>query len=429
MNLRSIRIGGLAGLTILGSLLVGGPGTGGSAAPATFEVVHSVAVDAEIVSASKDGQYLAVVGGSTLTVYRIATPTRLDRVCTVDFEPDGYEPTSVAVHPRREYAVVALKNDPNPGRARAFWLTNCSMIWDVEVGIGPDSVVISPAGLFAAIAIEDEEEELGDPSVCPNVRPGRVDLLSLHLPPQAAPQVRPVPIDLSDVDGVNCPLDPQPEGLAFMSEFALLVTLQENNAIALIDAFGARTIKAKSLGSTTHLADVTQDGVAAVDDSFTGRRESDGITRLSHRYALLADEGDTTAAGGVFSGGRTMTLFDLFTFSVAGDTGSAIEDAAALNAALPNSRTTRRGPEPEGVTAFKLDGRVYAAVTLERSNAVIVFDVTDPQNPVTIAFLPTNTGPEGITYIAGRQLLIVANEAASPQTVSIICVTGAKTCN
>jgi hypothetical protein len=41
-------------------------------------------------------------------------------------------------------------------------------------------------------------------------------------------------------------------------------------------------------------------------------------------------------------------------------------------------RARNRGPAPEGITTFVVGGKEIAAVTLERSNAVILFDVSAP---------------------------------------------------
>jgi hypothetical protein len=110
------------------------------------------------------------------------------------------------------------------------------------------------------------------------------------------------------------------------------------------------------------------------------------------------------------------------------DTGAQIEVAAAANGVLDQSRANRRGPEPEGITTFTVGGKEIAAVTLERSNAVILFDVSDPRQPTTLTLLPTGVSPEGVIYVHSRRLLITTNEGVPdvnppvPASISVICV-------
>lgn len=46
-----------------------------------------------------------------------------------------------------------------------------------------------------------------------------------------------------------------------------------------------------------------------------------------------------------------------------------------------NDRSDSKGPEPEGVTAGMIDGRVYAFIGLERVGGIVTVDVTEPSNP------------------------------------------------
>jgi DNA-binding beta-propeller fold protein YncE len=336
----------------------------------------------------------------------------------------------------------------------AFEVATCAPSWQVPVGIGPDSIVVTRNGQRALVAIEDEENEIGLPQTtgCPtddglNSRPGRVDLLDLRPGRNGAPTVKPIPINLMGIAEVNCQDDPQPEGLAVSGDSRLAyVTLQENNALATIDLQTDTVVSVISLGETSHPADVVNGTEIAIDDPFTGRRESDGIALSQDgRWLFTADEGDTarpTGGATVFSGGRTMTVLSAARFapgrgrpdasvtppSVVTDTGAQIEIAAAANKALPTDRARNRGPEPEGITTFKVGGQEIAAVTLERSNALILFDIANPQHPTTLGVVPTGVSPEGVVYLASRRLLITTNEGVPdanpvvPASITVICV-------
>ncbi len=398
---------------------------GSASEPATFSVLTtyaSPAGDAEIAAATPDGRYVAVTAATTkaVSLLDIADPAAPTETCRMSVAPG--EPTSVAIHPSGDWGLIAVKNaGAATGYVQAFEIPSCELTWTAAVGIGPDAVVMTPSGKYALVAIEDEETELGLPGICPNVRPGRVDIVDTD-----DHAVTAVPIDLTGLVGANCPDDPQPEYIAVDKDNrTAYVTLQENNVVVRIDIKRGEVEARTVLGTTTHLADTTNDGIAQVDDPFTGRRESDGIARNHNgKYLFTADEGDTSRVPGppeVFSGGRTMTVLNARTLAVVADTGSKIEDAAAAAGTLPTGRTRNRGPEPEGIVVFKLEGREYAAVTLERSNALIVFDVSNPLDPQTVTFLLTGGGaPEGVTFIKSRNLIIVANETL-PGAITIIC--------
>jgi len=94
-------------------------------------------------------------------------------------------------------------------------------------------------------------------------------------------------------------------------------------------------------------------------------------------------------------------------------------------------RSRSKGPEPEGVAVAKIGDEFFAFVGLERIGGVMVFNITDPMNPVYVEYRnnrDVNTfggdnGPEGITYIApqvspdGKAYLIVANEISGSLSI------------
>lgn len=46
-----------------------------------------------------------------------------------------------------------------------------------------------------------------------------------------------------------------------------------------------------------------------------------------------------------------------------------------------DNRSDDKGPEPEGVTVGTIDGRSYAFIVLERDSGMMVYDITDPNDP------------------------------------------------
>lgn len=121
-------------------------------------------------------------------------------------------------------------------------------------------------------------------------------------------------------------------------------------------------------------------------------------------------------------------------FSILDEEGAIVFDSGdmleVINASLfPESfddgRSDNKGPEPEGVTVATIAGRSYAFIGLERSNMILVFDVTNPTNAIYVeAFQrPGDESPEGMVFVSasdspsGAPLLLVANEGSNTLTV------------
>jgi hypothetical protein len=133
-------------------------------------------------------------------------------------------------------------------------------------------------------------------------------------------------------------------------------------------------------------------------------------------------------------GARSFSIFNADTKQIVYDSGDRFERyIAAYHPLIFNAdneanggknRSRAKGPEPEGVALGTINGQTYAFITLERTGGVMVYNITDPNNPTftdykhsrsTSAYGGDN-GPEGITYIApentttGKGYVIVANE-------------------
>jgi hypothetical protein len=169
------------------------------------------------------------------------------------------------------------------------------------------------------------------------------------------------------------------------------------------------------------------------------------------RLKIINTEGDVDGDGDYDElhayGARSISIWDANGALVA-DTGDSIEQAAALvNPDNFNStndandsfddRSDDKGPEPEGVVVGKVAGREYAFVGLERIGGVMIFDVSDPQNPRYVSYTNNrdflvddvetedagDLGPEGLLFIHedqspnGEHLLVVGNEISGSTTI------------
>jgi len=127
-------------------------------------------------------------------------------------------------------------------------------------------------------------------------------------------------------------------------------------------------------------------------------------------------------------GGRSITIRDASGVLV-WDSGDLIERTIAsygIVSAQPNmifddTRSDNKGPEPEGVVVAQLGTKLLAFVGLERSNGVLVLDITNAvaSGTATVETFLRNTGdsrPEGVLIIeaadspSGKMLTVVSNE-------------------
>jgi len=162
-----------------------------------------------------------------------------------------------------------------------------------------------------------------------------------------------------------------------------------------------------------------------------------GRLRVS-RYDADTD-GDGDADQLLMFGTRSFTLWDADTGALVWDSGSFFETQTALEipglfnsegrAATFDGRSPNKGPEPEGLTLGLVNGMTWAFVGLERVGGVMIFDVTDPNDPGFIDYI--NTGeiaPEGMTFVSagdsptGVPLLFVGYEVSSQIGVYAIVV-------
>ena len=91
-----------------------------------------------------------------------------------------------------------------------------------------------------------------------------------------------------------------------------------------------------------------------------------------------------------------------------------------------DGRSDDKGPEPESLSVGKIGDRTYAFISLERSNGVFTYDITDPSKASFVAFTPVKTGdisPEGNIFISaedspnGRPLIVLSNEVSGTTTL------------
>jgi WD40 repeat protein len=395
---------------------------------ATFKMPNG---KAEIASSTPDGKRLVVTEDDlgSISVLNIEDVTKVSVLKQVSFKSlsDKATVTSVAVTPDGKYALAAVRTGDdvthaNKGIVAVVDLSTYAIAKSYEVGIGPDSIVISKNGSYAVIAIEDEEIDLVKDEIdYKNAkRPGSIAIISFAGADATKGEVTDLKVDLTTVKGAIYPHDPQPEYIAISPDSSTAaITLQENNAIAIVDLNKKVITKIFSLGVTKHKADLKTDDKVAFTEDLTARPEPDGIAfTADSKYLFTANEGDLGKdefKDGVRSGGRNIMGWDL-DGNVVYDSLELIDHSAALTGLYPDSRSGNRGSEVENLTIADVNGKQIMAVAAERSSVILFFEVTDPKKPSYLGLLPSGTSPEGIHKVNGRNLFISADEVAGTIT-------------
>ncbi|PJJ53639.1 hypothetical protein CLV56_3130 [Mumia flava] len=402
---------------------------------ATYPVFQNLPADvdpdsetvAEISSVSPDGRTLVYTDapGKRIGFVDLADPDAPEGLGTLSLAELGDaddEPTSVAVV--GDYVLVVVNTSEsftNPsGRVDVVRLSDRTRVRSLDLGGQPDSIAISSEGDRAVIAIENERDEEATPAGgeegdLPQLPAGFLQVLDLDGAPAAWEAHR---VELTEPDGtaradfvaagVVEPTDPEPEYVAINGRDEAAVTLQENNAVAIVDLESREITSVFSAGSVTlDGVDATEDDDIALTDTLTDVvREPDAVAWVDDDHLATANEGDW------HGGSRGWTVFAA-DGRVVWDAGTSFERIVTRLGLHNEDRAGNKGAEPEGIAVATFGRTRYAFVGSERSNVVAVYDVDDPAKPRYVQSLPTTNGPEGLLPIPGRDLLAVSSEEDS----------------
>lgn len=190
-------------------------------------------------------------------------------------------------------------------------------------------------------------------------------------------------------------------------------------------------------------------GTLALDPAVFPNAAELKTTNALGRLAVSSVDGDVDKDGdldAIFAyGGRSFSIRTA-TGELVWDSGDQFEQVTGavlpgiFNASHGNntrdSRSVLKGPEPEGLALGKVTGRTLAFIGLERIGGVMVYNISDPRNPVFEDYINTRVvvspfhfatagdlGPEGLLFIPaeespnGQPLLVVAHEVSGSTVI------------
>lgn len=138
------------------------------------------------------------------------------------------------------------------------------------------------------------------------------------------------------------------------------------------------------------------------------------------RLNITTTLGDTDGDGDydeLYSyGARSFSIWNGLTGQLVYDSKNQIDTKAAELGKYPDGRSDDKGCEPEGITTGRVGNKSLLFVGLERANAVMIYDITNPTKPVFSQWLNTGVGPEGVLFVSadkspnGKSLFIASSE-------------------
>lgn len=412
--------------------------------------------------------------------------------------------TSVDIDTVYDRVVIALQDADYAANGRVAVLDyDGNLIADYETGVQPDMVKVSKSGKWILTANEGEPRNgYGDGCVDPegsitliNTQTGEGKTVGFEKFDSQTLSDQGILFNKVNGQILSAAEDLEPEYIALNGdETKAYVSLQEANAIAIFDIDMAEFTGIYSLGFQDYSqveVDLVEDGVyaPATYANVAGVRMPDGISAFEINgttYLATANEGDAREWGEFLNeakvtltdteentvkkvrvldknvtaglddeteylfGGRSFSIYNADTMELVYDSGSLFESVTAQY--LPNwfncsnddisvdSRSPKKGPEPESVTVNRIGNGYYAFVALERIGGIMVFDVTDPASSSYVNYINTrdfpgeivnDVSPEGLAFISsnhtesGKPMLLAACEVSG--TVAAYTIDGSAT--
>lgn len=419
---------------------------------------------------------------------------------------------AVKATPKINNGVVAFYKLDNQG--------NATFLKKVTVGSLPDGMAFSPDGSRLVVANEGEIDGNKDFVLAGDKSNDPLGTISIIAIANGTPADTAQSLDFTAFDnggaraserpsevrigiaGNDFSRDAEPEYVTITADGSkAYVTLQENNAVAIVDLASARIERIVALGFKNHGLAVNalapSDKVSATAPfalksyaNLFGIYMPDAIASFSignTPYFITANEGDdrddflaTKETGSVSGltldatafpnaatlrgelelgrltvirtaglnsnnqyeklyalGGRSFSIYNATTGAQVFDSGFDLEKRAY--ATLPTAllsksqvigRLDNKGPEPESVLVGQIGSKTYAFVALERTSAILMYDVSNPATPIFVQWLQNTTdmtngdiSPEGMEFVpaakspTGKPLLLAGYEVSGSVAV------------
>ncbi|MEM8831530.1 MAG: choice-of-anchor I family protein [Cyanobacteria bacterium P01_G01_bin.19] len=416
---------------------------------------------AEITAYDSESQALYVINGAneTIDILDISDPTNPNFTTAIEIAEFGDGINSIAIQDGVIAAAFEGEAADDLGTI-VFFDTEGNVLNQVTVGALPDMVTFTPDGTKILVANEGEPDE-DDPTINPE---GSISIIDIS---HGVENATVTTADFTEYNGredelrhsgvrifpeENFANDAEPEFITVSPDSTqAFVSLQENNAIAVVDLETGEVTDIQGLGLKDYslegngLDASDEDGGINIDNEpVFGLYQPDAIAAYEvdgEVYYVTANEGDArdedervedleldphafpnaeelqaeenlgrlevstidgdTDGDGDYDqlvsyGGRSFSIRDAhgnLVFDSGDDfaqiTAEQVPELFNSNGTLDSfdSRSDAKGAEPEGIVIGEIDGKQYAFVGLERTGGVMVYDISNPAHSEFVQYI------------------------------------------
>lgn len=385
--------------------------------------------------------------------------TSLNYIKSINLSGYGSSVNSVAVK-NGKIAVALARKDVNKLRQRGVVVIfdiNGNHLKTIIAGYLPDMLTFNKDA--TQIIVANEGEPNSDYSHDPKGSIGIIVLSDYSYTDLTFDNVI-IPSKVIIKTGSSASVDLEPEYITVKEDKAY-VTLQENNAIAIVDLTSKSIDSVVPLGFKDHSKvensiDIEENGKIELKTfkNLFGMYQPDSIASYKasgKTYLVTANEGDGREYGDYENETKIKKLklddslvnqykndndlkinnelgkegkvykslytFGARSFSIWDESGTLVFDSknelakltAKYEASLFNQddgkidgRSGNKGVEPEALTVGEINGKVYAFIGLERQSAIVIYDITNPKESRFVKYMNTKSddiSPEGMKFI------------------------------
>ena len=377
-------------------------------------------------------------------------PTALTTALTPIPLGSGFFPNSIAIHDG--IVAVALEASPKtkPGLVK-FFDTDGHFFSQVIVGALPDMLVFSRNGDWLLVANEGEPSTYVEPRSLDTDPEGSVSIIDMRRGPafltqddvrtatfnDSIPKTNPESIRIFG-PGATLAQDLEPEYIAISKDSKTAwVTLQENNAMAILDIERAKFTRLVGLGFKDHSLPgngldasdqdlavdngALKDGINIKNWPVFGMYQPDGIASYQvggQTYLVMANEGDSRSDWPGYVEDLRVNSANYSLDSVVFPDFATLEENANLGRLTVTTATGNTDSDAQFEKIFVFGARSFS---IRRTNGTLVYDSGDEFEQRTAALVPDLFNSDGTTAsFNGRS----DNKGPEPEGVTIGEVSG-----
>lgn len=362
--------------------------TGVDANPEIIRMVPGSDTKAVFIASATNQLFPVTYGATNFTIdnpFNLESGSATATMTSIDVSPvmDG----------ENYVAVCVAEVDCSTGWILFVRLSDGSIMAQVDhIGYNPDGCAFTKDGTFLIVACEDDREDR--PCKPDDRHGGSISIIDLRNGIGNA--------ELVQDYLVNWDVDSEPEHCETSDDGTVIVSVQETSQVVI---FNLADLPLNPDHSDITIVDLPDDGAG-------NEAEPDGL--------YISPDGTQAVISCERNG--TFIMMNLPSGTLLGNPYIVEPNVTAPPYNIDMRKATKR-TEPEECSLIAKDGRLFALFALQECHAAIVYDVTDPANPVFDSIAPAGIdiendvdmvksiiGSEGLTAHPTNGIVFTANE-------------------